>query len=105
MERLVKVKDKITPLGLIHEMYSKECTELGLFVLSKNKFAQVIHQMFDPVVLKARNIDRKHTNCFIELFMRNKMECKIANPVTSVPLHYIVQNPEHEIRGHSLPTM
>ena len=61
--------------------------------------------MFDPVVLKVRIIERNHTNCFIGLFMRNKMECKIANPVTSVPSHYIVQKPEHEIRGHSIPTM
>ena len=37
--------------------------------------------------------------------MRNKMECKIANPVTSVPSHYIVKKPEHEIREHSIPTM
>ena len=37
--------------------------------------------------------------------MCTAMECKVADPVTHVPAHFIPQPNEHEIRGYAIPML
>ena len=51
--------------------------------------AQVIHWVFDPIQLKPRTVEDNQQNCYIGLFLRNKMEWKVVNPVQYIPPHFV----------------
>ena len=61
--------------------------------------AQMIHQVFDPIQLKPRTVEGKQQNCYLSLFLRNKMERKVANPVQYISPHFVQTKAEHEIHG------
>ena len=64
--------------------------------------AQVIHRVFDPVQLKSCVIAGKLQNCYIRLFLRNKMERKVTNPIMYLPRYFVKLNPECEVQGFSI---